>query len=375
MVMVLTEEQLTTRASENKGALCKAIDYVEFYVGNARQAAHFYRTAFGFKPTAYAGLETGVRDRVSFLLEQRNIRLVLTSPLGPDSPIAEHIKLHGDSIKDIALTVDDVVDAFQTAVERGATPVAEPQVIETDNGWTAKATIAACGDTVHSLIQRNGKEGASLPDFQPLMDAPPAEPIGVAAIDHVAISVEPGQMDYWADTYNRVLGFHQSHEERVLTEYSAMNSKVVQNSTGLIKFTILEPGEGKRKSQIEEYLQSHQGPGAQHVALLTGDIARAVRALRANGIEFLRAPRTYYEMLEDRIGKLDEDIEELRENNILVDRDAWGHLMQVFTKPLQSRPTVFLEVIQRRGARGFGSGNIKALFQALEREQALRGNL
>ena len=374
MVMVLTEEQLTG-APEKTGALCKAIDYVEFYVGNARQAAHFYRTAFGFKPTAYAGLETGVRDRVSFVLEQRNIRLVLTSPLGPDSAIAEHVRLHGDSIKDIAFAVDDAVDAFETAVERGATPVAEPEVIETEKGRTVKATIGACGDTVHSLIQRSGKEGSSLPDFQPLLDGPRVEPIGVAAIDHVALSVEPGQMDYWVDTYNRVLGFHQSHEERVLTEYSAMNSKVVQNSSGLIKFTILEPGQGKRKSQIEEYLESHQGPGAQHVALLTGDIAQATRALRANGIDCLRAPRTYYEMLEDRIGKLDEDVEELRENNILVDRDGWGYLMQVFTKPLQSRPTVFLEVIQRRGARGFGAGNIKALFQALEREQALRGNL
>lgn len=372
--MVIAEDDVLT-LTQPKPLHFKAIDHVEFYVGNARQAAHFYRTAFGFRPVAFAGLETGARDRISFIVEQNNIRLVLTSALGPDGPIADHVKLHGDGVKDIALAVDDAVGAFEEAVKRGARPVLEPTVIEDDQRHIVKATIGAYGDTVHSFIQRGSDDGGLLPGYESVKNPLPATPTGLAAIDHVAISVEPGMLDYWIDFYNDVLGFRQSHQENVLTEYSAMNSKVVQNSTALIKFPIMEPAEGKRKSQIEEYLHSHCGPGAQHIAVLTGDIVRTVKALRDNGIEFLRTPRAYYDQLEERVGEIDGDIDELRELNILVDRDGWGHLFQVFTKPLQSRPTVFLEIIQRKGARGFGGGNIKALFQALEHEQALRGNL
>lgn len=372
--MVIAEDDVLTLTQQTPLQF-KAIDHVEFYVGNARQATHFYRTAFGFKPVAFAGLETGVRDRVSFIVEQNNIRLVLTSALGPDGPIAEHVKLHGDGVKDIALAVDDAVGAFDEAVRRGARPIMEPTVLEDDERHIVKATIAAYGDTVHSFIQRSANDGGLLPGYQPVKIDLPATSTGLASIDHVAISVEAGKLDYWIDFYNDVLGFRQSHQENIFTEYSAMNSKVVQNSTSLIKFPIMEPADGKRKSQIDEYLHSHCGPGAQHIAVLSSDIVKTVKALRDNGIEFLATPRTYYDRLEERIGEIDGDLDELRELNILVDRDGWGHLMQVFTKPLQSRPTVFLEIIQRKGARGFGAGNIKALFQALEHEQALRGNL
>lgn len=372
--MVNAEEEMLTLAQQNPLHL-KAIDHIEFYVGNARQAAHFYRTAFGFKPVAFAGLETGVRDRVSFIVEQNNIRLVLTSAILPEGQVADHIKLHGDGVKDIALTVDDTEGAFGEAVRRGARPIMEPTIIEDDERRIVKATIGAYGDTVHSFIERRSDDDRLLPGYESIKHPLPTTNTGLATIDHVAISVEPGTLNYWIDFYNNVLGFRQSHQENVFTEYSAMNSKVVQNSTALIKFPIMEPAEGKRKSQIEEYLHSNCGPGAQHIAFLTGDIVNTVKALSANGIEFLRTPGAYYDHLEERIGKIDADMEELRELNILVDRDGWGHLLQVFTKPLQSRPTVFLEIIQRKGARGFGGGNIKALFQALEHEQALRGNL
>lgn len=354
----------------------KDFDYLEFYVGNAHQAAHFYRTAFGFTPLAYSGLETGTRRSVSYVIEQRNIRLMLTSALDSNDPIAEHVKLHGDGVKDIAFTVPDAGRAFEAAVKRGARPVMEPTLIEDDDGQVIKATIATFGDTVHSLIQRRDYGGKFLPGYMPVKNPMPS-PLSthLAAVDHVAVSIEPGRLDEWVEFYNSVMGFHVSHEEDVETEYSAMNSKVVQNSTGRIKFPMVEPAQGKRKSQIEEYLAFYHGAGVQHVALLSSDIVQTVRALRAGGNEFLPTPNAYYGMLEDRVGKIEEDVDALREQNILVDRDEWGYLMQIFTKPLQGRPTVFMEAIQRKGARGFGSGNIKALFQALEREQAMRGNL
>ncbi|WP_026369743.1 4-hydroxyphenylpyruvate dioxygenase [Kallotenue papyrolyticum] len=375
--MAMTARE-STRTQEGDFLQLKGIDYVEFYVGNARQAAHFYRTAFGFKPIAYAGLETGVRDRASYVLEQRNIRLVFTAPLHPDSPIAEHVKLHGDGVKDIAFTVDDAAQAFEETVRRGAQPVMEPTVIEGQKGRVIKATIATYGDTVHSFIQRDEYHGTFFPKYHAIKNPPRSEPVGLAAIDHIVGNVELGQMDRWVDYYNQVLGFRQLvhfSDEQISTEYSALMSKVMQNGTGRIKFPINEPAQGKRKSQIEEYLEYYHGPGAQHLALLTDDIIATVRKLRENGVEFLRTPDSYYDMLGERVGKIDESIDTLRELGILVDRDDEGYLLQIFTRPLQDRPTVFFEIIQRKGARGFGAGNFKALFEAIEREQALRGNL
>lgn len=375
--MTMTQREVVRGQNEDFLPL-KGIDYVEFYVGNARQAAHYYRLAFGFKPIAYAGLETGVRDRTSYVMEQRNIRMVLTGALDPDSPIAEHVKLHGDGVKDIAFTVEDAASAFEETVKRGAKPVMEPTVIEGQKGRVIKASIAAYGDTVHSFIQRDQYQGTFLPKFHAVKNPPPATPTGLAAIDHIVGNVELGKMDEWVGFYNQVLGFHQLQafsDDDISTEYSALMSKVVENGEGRIKFPINEPAEGKRKSQIDEYLQYYKGPGAQHLALITGDIIQTVRMLRDNGVDFLRTPDSYYEMLSDRVGKIDEDISILRELNILVDRDDEGYLLQIFTRPLQDRPTVFFEIIQRKGARGFGAGNFKALFEAIEREQALRGNL
>jgi len=375
--MTMTERDIA-RSQEGDFLQLKGIDYVEFYVGNARQAAHFYRTTFGFKPIAYAGLETGIRDRVSFVVEQRKIRFVLTGALSPDSPIAEHVRIHGDGVKDIAFTVDDAAQAFEETVKRGARPVLEPTVIEGQKGRVIKASIAAYGDTIHSFIQRDEYHGTFFPKFHAIKNPAPATSTGLAAIDHIVGNVELGRMDEWVDFYNQVLGFRQLQhfsDEDISTEYSALMSKVVQNGSGRIKFPINEPAEGKRKSQIDEYLEYYKGPGAQHLALITDDIISTVRALRANGVDFLRTPETYYDMLGERVGKIDEDMATLRELNILVDRDDEGYLLQIFTKPLQDRPTVFFEIIQRKGARGFGAGNFKALFEAIEREQELRGNL
>jgi 4-hydroxyphenylpyruvate dioxygenase len=375
--MTMTERDVM-RSQEGDFLQLKGIDYVEFYVGNARQAAHFYRTAFGFKPIAYAGLETGVRDRTSFVLQQRHIRLVLTGALDPDTDVAEHVRLHGDGVKDIAFTVDDAAQAFEETVKRGARPVMQPTVIEGQKGSVIKASIAAYGDTVHSFIQRDRYHGTFFPRFHAIKNPAPHTPTGLAAVDHIVGNVELGRMDEWVDFYNQVLGFRQLQhfsDEDISTEYSALMSKVVQNGSGRIKFPINEPAEGKRKSQIDEYLQYYRGPGAQHLALITDDIVATVSKLRENGVDFLRTPPTYYAALNERVGKIDEPIDTLRELGILVDRDDEGYLLQIFTKPLQDRPTVFFEIIQRKGARGFGAGNFKALFEAIEREQELRGNL
>jgi 4-hydroxyphenylpyruvate dioxygenase len=373
-ITALNQERLEGKG--NNEAQLLDIDYVEFYVGNAFQAAHFYASTFGLPTVARAGLETGAKDRVSFLTRLNEIRMIFTSSLRPDGAIAEHVRLHGDSVKDIAFRVRGGAQAFESAVRRGARPVMEPTVYEDEDGRVVKATIAAFGDTVHSFIERDAYRGdAFFPQYRKHPN--PLFPVsnGLLAFDHIAVSVEAGKLDRWVDFYGEVLGFHQSHQEDVSTEYSAMNSKVVQNSTGQIVFPIVEPASGKRKSQIDEYLSFHCGPGAQHIALLSSDIVKTVRTLRNNGIEFLYTPDTYYDGLEERIGKLEEDIQPLREQNILVDRDGSGYLKQVFTKPLQCRPTVFMEIIAREGARGFGGGNIKALFDAMEREQALRENL
>ena len=372
------QQATEARTREGDFLQLKGIDYIELYVGNARQAAHFYRTAFGFRPTAYAGLETGVRDRASYVLEQRAIRLVVTAPLGHEGEIADHVRLHGDGVKDIAFAVDDARMAFATAVSRGARPVSEPAVIEGQKGAIVKGTIRAYGDTVHSFVERRDYHGTFAPRYHAIKEPPPVEPTGLAAIDHVVGNVELGGMDRWVDFYNQVLGFRQLlhfSDDDISTEYSALMSKVVANGTGRIKFPINEPAVGRRKSQIEEYLDYYHGPGVQHLALATPDIVTTVRKLRANGVQFLRTPPTYYDALEERVGTIDEDVDSLRECGILVDRDDEGYLLQVFTRPLQDRPTLFFEIIQRKGARGFGAGNFKALFEAIEREQAERGNL
>jgi 4-hydroxyphenylpyruvate dioxygenase len=351
------------------------IDYVEFYVGNAAQAAHFYRLAFGFTPVALATLETGERERTSYALRQNRITLIFTSALTPGNCVAEHVNLHGDSVKDIAFTVGDATRAFEETVRRGARPVMEPTVYEQDEGRVVKATVAACGDTVHSFIERQRGNQPCLPGYQVVRTPPPAVPVALTAIDHIAICVEPDTLQHWFSFYIDVFGFHHSHQEDIVTDHTAMNSGVVQNAAGLVKFPIMEPAANKHRSQIEEFLAFHHGPGAQHIALLSADIKQTVRALRANGIDFLHTPAVYYDALAERVGLPAEDVQALRELNILVDHDRWGILMQVFTKPLHDRPTAFVEIIERRGARGFGGGNIKALFEAIEREQAQRGNL
>jgi 4-hydroxyphenylpyruvate dioxygenase len=353
----------------------KGFDHIEFYVGNAVQAAHFFRSAFGFKMTALAGLETGIKDRVSILLEQNDIRLILTAAQRPASPIAQHVSLHGDSVKDVAFLVDDVEDVFGRAVSSGAKPVVEPTMLQDDQGYVIKATVAAFGDTVHSFVQRDAYFGTFFPGYKALTGRENRSQIGLREVDHLAISVEAGMLDEFVEFYCDVFDFHESHREDVVSEYSAMNSKVVQDSAGRIKFPIVEPSPGRRQSQISEYLFYHCGPGVQHIALLTEDIVTSVRLLQDNGIEFLRIPDSYYDVLKNRVGQIDIDQEAIRELGILVDWDEWGYLMQTFTKPLHSRPTAFLEIIQRKAARGFGAGNIKALFEALEREQLQRGNL
>ncbi len=353
----------------------KEIAYVEFYVGNASQATHFYRTAFGFQPVAKATLETGERERTSFVLRQNEITLILTSALTPASPVAEHVRLHGDSVKDIAFAVDDTAQTFAEVVRRGARPLLPPTVFEQNGTRVVKATVEAFGDTVHSFIERHGPDATFLPGYQPVAHPQKVQSIGLSAIDHVAVCVEPGALRRWFDFYIDVFDFHHSHQEDIVTENTAMNSGVVQSENGRIQLPIMEPAPHKSTSQIEEYLAFHQGSGAQHIALLSDDIFGTVRLLRENGIEFLATPANYYDHLEENLGRVDEDIARLRELGVLLDHDRWGALLQIFTKPLHDRPTAFMEIIQRKGARGFGGGNIKALFEAIEREQALRGNL
>lgn len=378
--MAIAIEELT-RVTKHEPETITGFAYVEYYVGNARQAAHFWRTAYGFKPIAYCGLETGVRDRTSIFMLQNDIRLLLTSAIDRHSPIARHVNQHGDDVKDIAFEVEDASAAYEAAVMRGAKPLMPPTVFEDDMGSMTKATISAFGDTVHSFIERNtvavrdSSSDSYFPNFEFVRHAPPVVPTGLRQIDHVAVCLQPSKLEEMVGFYSDVLGFRHSHTEDVLTEYSSMNSKVVENRTGHIKFALVEPGAGKRKSQIEEYLSFHEGPGAQHVAFSSHDITATVRALRTNGNEFLRVPDTYYQALRSRIGDIDEDVEALRGLNILADRDQWGYLMQIFSKPILDRPTIFTEIIQRKKARGFGGGNIRALFEALEHEQAIRGNL
>ncbi len=354
------------------------IDHVEFYVSNARQAAHFYRTTLGLTPTAYAGLETGQRDRTSYVLQRRNVRFVLTAPLLPDHPIAAHVARHGDGVKDIALRVHDAAAAYNAAVANGAVGVQAPTVLEDDDGRVVRASIATYGDTIHSFIERENYAGPFLPGFTALPTDVPVPSTGIAAIDHIVGNVELGAMNRWVGFYRGVLGFAQLvhfDDQDISTEYSALMSKVMQNGTGKVKFPINEPADGRRKSQIEEFLEYYGGPGVQHIALATGDICATVDALRAAGVPFISVPAVYYNELEARVGAIDESRAALQARGILVDRDDDGYLLQIFSQPLQDRPTLFVEIIQRKGSRGFGKGNFKALFEAIERDQARRGNL
>ena len=355
------------------------VDYIEHYVGNAKQACHFYQTVFGFELKAYSGLETGNRDRVSYLLQQGNIRFLVTSSLNSRSPIAKHIAQHGDGVHDIAMHVEDVDRAYKETVKRGAKGMEKPHDLEDEHGTIRKAAIATYGDTIHTLINRSNYEGIFMPGFQPT-ESPikNIDPVGVQYVDHCVGNVEKGKMNEWVDFYRDVMGFTQYihfDDQDISTEYSALMSKVMAGGRGMIKFPINEPAEGKKKSQIEEFLDFYEGPGVQHIALLTGDIIKTVKELKGRGLEFLHVPTTYYEQLENRVGKIDEPITELQELGILVDRDNEGYLLQVFSKPVVDRPTFFFEIIQRKGARGFGKGNFKALFEAIEREQDKRGNL
>ena len=353
-------------------------DYIEFYVGNARQSAHFYRSAFGYEIQAYRGPETGTRDRASYLLTQNKVRLVLTTALNPDHEIARHVAQHGDGVRDLALWVDDAREAFARAVERGAAAVHEPRVMKDADGEIVIAAIRTYGDTIHSLVERRNYRGAFMPGFRAVESPVTAAPVGLLHVDHCVGNVELGKMDVWVKFYEDVMGFKNliSFDDKdISTEYSSLMSKVVSSGNERIKFPINEPAAGKKKSQIDEYLEFYHGPGVQHIAIATNDIVGTVTALRDRGIEFLRVPTTYYDTLLDRVGAIEENIEPLKELGILVDRDDEGYLLQIFTKPVQDRPTLFYEIIQRKGARSFGKGNFKALFEAIEREQALRGNL
>jgi 4-hydroxyphenylpyruvate dioxygenase len=360
----------------------RGIDHVRFFVGNARQSAYFYRNAFGFDVVAYAGLETRMRHEAGYVLKQGDVTFVLASPLGPEHPEAQRLILHGDGVQDIALEVDDVSQAYATAIARGAVGVSPPNLLEDEFGVYECATIKAYGDTTHSFVNRDRYRGVFAPGYKPLdperYSPSTFKPVGLKSIDHIVGNVELGKMDEWVGFYRNVLGFSQlvSFDDKdISTEYSALMSKVVQGGNGRIKFPINEPARSKRRSQIEEYLNFYHGPGVQHIALTTDNILETVRALRHNDVSFLRVPRAYYEMLPERVGPIDEDVSELAELGILVDRDEEGYMLQIFTKPVEDRPTLFFEIIERHGSKSFGKGNFKALFEAIEREQARRGTL
>ena len=355
----------------------KAYDHVEFYVGNAKQAAHFYDKTFGFKPIAKMGLETGSRDKASYVMEQGKARFVLSSALAPDHEIARHAALHGDGVKVIALTVEDVESAIRETRSRGATIRQPAQATEDEHGVIKTGVIKYAGDTVMKFVERRNYRGAFAPGYEPL-EVQGSPSIGLAAIDHIVTNVYLGEMDYWARWFEEVLGFTNLlsfTDDDISTEYSALMSKVMEDGTGKCKFPINEPAEGRKKSQIDEYLDFYYGPGVQHIAMSSGDICNTVEELRRRDVDFLRVPDTYYEELPERIGEISEDLAALKDLGILVDRDEDGYLLQIFTTPMQDRPTLFYEVIERHGSRGFGIGNFKALFVSLEREQAKRGNL
>jgi len=354
-------------------------DFIEFYVGNAKQASFFYRTAFGFELIAYSGPETGIRDRASYVLKQGKIRLILTTPMHPGNDISSHIEKHGDGVKVLALWVDDAEKSWKETTSRGAKSYQEPTILKDEFGEVKIASIHTYGDTIHTFVERKNYTGIFMPGYVAMNDGYKTDDVGLLYVDHCVGNVELGKMDEWVKFYEDVMGFSlllTFDDQDISTEYSALMSKVVSNGNGYIKFPINEPADGKKaKSQIDEYLEFYHGPGVQHIAVATHDIIATVSALKSRGVQFLRVPDTYYDDLLDRVGVIDEDIAPLRELGILVDRDEEGYLLQLFTKPVEDRPTLFFEIIQRKGATSFGKGNFKALFESIEREQALRGNL
>ncbi len=353
-------------------------DYIELWVGNAKQAAHYYKTAFGFQSLAYAGPETGLKDRASYVLVQNKMRLVLTSPLHSDSPIAEHHRKHGDGVKYIALWVDDAYDAFEQTTKRGGKATLQPTTLTDKTGEVRMSGIQTYGEVEHLFIERKNYEGVFMPGFVEWKSTYNPAPAGLLYVDHCVGNVNWNQMNPWVKWYEDVMGFKNIlsfDDNDISTEYSALMSKVMSNGNGYVKFPINEPAEGKKKSQVEEYLDFYEGEGVQHIAIATKDIVATVRDLMSRGVDFLKVPSSYYEDLFDRVGQIEEDIEPLKELGILVDRDDEGYLLQLFSKPVEDRPTMFFEIIQRKGAKSFGKGNFKALFEALEREQEIRGNL
>ena len=370
---------LTEVATDSDFLPISGTDYVEFYVGNAKQAAHYYTSAFGFQIVAYAGLETGIRDKTSYVLQQGKIRLVLSTAMHPDSEIAEHVKVHGDGVKDLALWVDDATSAYNETMKRGAVSVMEPITTMDEFGSVTRAAIKTYGETIHTFVERKDYTGIFMPGFTPVKKSAyaPAE-VGLQYVDHCVGNVYLGEMNQCVDFYAEVMGFRnlRSFDDKdISTEYTALMSKVMANGNDRIKFPINEPAIGRKKSQIEEYLDFYHGQGVQHIAMATNNIIETVRALKGRCVDFLYVPDSYYDSILDRVGTIDEDLEPLRELGILIDRDEEGYLLQIFTKPVQDRPTLFYEIIQRKGALSFGKGNFKALFESIEREQALRGNL
>ena len=376
---VLELESIITSENANQDILpLNGTDYIEFYVGNAKQAAHFYESVFGFEIIAYSGPETGVRDRSSYVLKQGKLRFIMTAAMSGNSEISEHVKQHGDGVKVLALWVDDATKSFHETVSRGATPVAEPKTLRDENGFVIVSSIKTYGDTIHTFVERRNYKGLFLPNYQPYKSRTFKETVGLQYVDHCVGNVALGEMDKWVAFYEEVMGFKlllTFDDKDISTEYSALMSKVVSNGNGYVKFPINEPAEGKKKSQIEEYLDFYNGAGVQHIAVATNDIIKTVTQLKERGVEFLQVPNSYYDELLERVGEIDEDLQPLRELNILVDRDEEGYLLQIFTKPVEDRPTLFFEIIQRKGATSFGKGNFKALFESIEREQAKRGNL
>ncbi|WP_419212625.1 4-hydroxyphenylpyruvate dioxygenase [Maribacter sp. X9] len=367
-----------TKASTKDFMPINGTDYLELYVSNSKQAAHYYKTAFGFKSLAYKGLETGSRDLESYVVVQDKIRLVLTSPLKSGTKVGKHIDKHGDGVKVTALWVDDATYAYEEAMKRGAKSYMKPQVEEDDHGKVVRSGIHTYGEVVHIFVERKEYEGTFLPGYRAWESDYQPAPTGLKFVDHMVGNVNEGQMNYWVDFYEKVMGFTQimSFDDKdISTEFTALMSKVMSNGNGRIKFPINEPAAGLKKSQVDEYLEFYEGEGVQHIAVATDDIVKTVSDLKSRGVEFLNVPTTYYDVLTERVGEIDEDIASLRKLGILVDRDDEGYLLQIFTKTVQARPTMFFEIIQRKGATSFGKGNFKALFEAIEREQELRGTL
>ncbi|MBL0182018.1 MAG: 4-hydroxyphenylpyruvate dioxygenase [Chitinophagaceae bacterium] len=373
-----TIQSSTTNNSKTDFLPLQGTDYVELYVGNAKQAAHFYKTAFGFQSLAYAGPETGMRDKVSYVIRQNKLTFVLTTPLHGNNPIADHIHKHGDGVKVLALKVEDATSSFEETIKRGAQAYLDPTVLKDNDGEVVLSGIHTYGDTVHIFVERKNYKGAFMPGFREWKSSYNPTETGLLYVDHCVGNVGWNQMNPWVKFYEEVMGFRNilSFDDKdISTEYSALMSKVMSNGNGYVKFPINEPAEGKKKSQVEEYLDFYNGEGVQHVAIATNDIVKTVTELQNRGVEFLSIPASYYETVLERVGKIDEDLEPLQKLGVLIDRDEEGYLLQIFSKPLEDRPTLFFEIIQRKGAKSFGKGNFKALFEALEREQDARGNL